>query len=279
MTQIKLEQKTVTPDLAAAMLGKSKTRNRTENVHHIRNIAADMKAGRFVLNGQPIVLDRRGNVQDGHHRLRACVLAGVPFDTVIVSGVDPDTRPTQGTGMPWSPKHALQVRFPDAKNLTAVSAVCRWVWLAESGHMGLIQSGARMIGFSNTDLVDTLANNPGIADCVSEGCRWEKEFPLCRRTMFGFALFYFSKYDPDAARRFCERLASGANLNSTDPVFLLRKRITELSSGRDKPHPRTVLAYVIKAWNATKNGTRIRCLRWADNEEYPTPDISRDKSR
>lgn len=66
------------------------------NGHHrkvkqkdVDKYSARMSAGSWMVNGKTIVLDREGRLIGGQHRLHACVKSGVPFDTLVVWGVNP----------------------------------------------------------------------------------------------------------------------------------------------------------------------------------------------
>src|SRR4051812_39659069 len=49
-----------------------------------------MERGDWVLNGETIKFNDKGNLIDGQHRLQACVLAGKPFQTYVVRGIADD---------------------------------------------------------------------------------------------------------------------------------------------------------------------------------------------
>lgn len=60
----------------------------------VSTYAATMKAGAWVLNGQPIIFDGAGRLLDGLQRLSACVASGVPFTSLVARGVRLDTLHT-----------------------------------------------------------------------------------------------------------------------------------------------------------------------------------------
>ena len=83
----------VTPDVAKVMLklntpGPGK-KNRRVKWHVVRGYAEDMREGRWLLTGQPIIFDWTGIGVDLQHRLYACIEANTAFRAVVVRGIDP----------------------------------------------------------------------------------------------------------------------------------------------------------------------------------------------
>lgn len=75
----------ITPEIAQLMLGKT-LNNRNLNEKVISIFARDMQEGRWALTGDPIKLDRDGNLIDGRHRLRAIVVSGVRVTLPVTRG-------------------------------------------------------------------------------------------------------------------------------------------------------------------------------------------------
>jgi ParB-like chromosome segregation protein Spo0J len=49
-----------------------------------------MKAGRWCLTGEPIIISDDSEILNGHHRLQACLEAGVGFISAVTYGVTDD---------------------------------------------------------------------------------------------------------------------------------------------------------------------------------------------
>lgn len=80
----------VTPEMAAEWL-KSNTKNRSLSQATVNYYAAEMKAGRWELNGETIKFYENGTLKDGQHRLSAVVKAGVPVKMEVRFGVPNDS--------------------------------------------------------------------------------------------------------------------------------------------------------------------------------------------
>ena len=65
---------TITPAVAADWLGKSNN-VRGLNPHRARELALQMESNDWELNGESIKFDTKGDLVDGQHRLKACVMS------------------------------------------------------------------------------------------------------------------------------------------------------------------------------------------------------------
>ena len=83
---MKCEVKVITPDVAAKMLENNHA-NRNIREGKVAEYAADMKAGKWFMNGETICISEDGTVLDGQHRLLAVVKSGCSI-TVPVCVVD-----------------------------------------------------------------------------------------------------------------------------------------------------------------------------------------------
>lgn len=96
-TNIKAETVEINPREAEALRNTFQDDRRTYN-DNIRKYAKQMKDGKWRLNGEPIIVDDQGCCVNGYHRLSACIEAGVPFRTLLVTGVPHETWTTVDTG-------------------------------------------------------------------------------------------------------------------------------------------------------------------------------------
>lgn len=66
---------TVTPAMATEWITKNRSKNRKVSEATVLKYAEDMRSGRWVLNGETIIMDKAGNIIQGQHRLLACIEA------------------------------------------------------------------------------------------------------------------------------------------------------------------------------------------------------------
>lgn len=88
----------ITPEIALEMLETSPG-NRRLRGWYVDLLAAAMKRGEWRVTSQGIGFDRLGRLRDAHHRLSACISAGVPFQSVVVFGMSVDAYEVTDTGM------------------------------------------------------------------------------------------------------------------------------------------------------------------------------------
>lgn len=78
---------TITPELAKEMLLTSPG-NRRLRQWYVSMLAGAMKRGEWRVTSQGIGFDRNGQLVDAHHRLNACIVANIPFKSVVVFGLE-----------------------------------------------------------------------------------------------------------------------------------------------------------------------------------------------
>ncbi len=86
MVQVKVE--TITPEMAVEYLRHNTNNYRKLSLATVSKYVAEIKAGRWQLNGETIVFGEDGILKDGQHRLAAIAKAGKPIECVVVRGVD-----------------------------------------------------------------------------------------------------------------------------------------------------------------------------------------------
>lgn len=78
--------------MAGIWLSRNSKNPRKINRNTVAAYAADMKAGKWLLNGEAIVFDKDGNLLNGQHRLTAVYESDVKIKSVVIWGVDPDCK-------------------------------------------------------------------------------------------------------------------------------------------------------------------------------------------
>ena len=99
MANVESKTALVTPEMCRDWLSRNPA-NRKLDRRIIDQYARDMASGDWELNGETICIDWNNNLINGQHRCTAGLKAGVPFETVLVTGLPPKARDTidGGTG-------------------------------------------------------------------------------------------------------------------------------------------------------------------------------------
>ena len=80
----------ISPDVARDLFHK-RVPNRPISKARVRVMIDDMRSGRWVFNGEPLILSADLALLDGQHRCMALAEAGVTLPMMVISGVQPDT--------------------------------------------------------------------------------------------------------------------------------------------------------------------------------------------
>lgn len=258
---IRIERIRVTPAIAAKWLAENNTANRPLNRSRVDHLAHQMSLGKWVENGDTIGFSG-STLVDGQHRLAAIVRSGVSLDMIIVRGLPEEAFQTKDIGAKRSGSDILAIC--GEKNATNLAAAIRFVrWFLQRDGLGDASK------ITNQCLVETLGQHPGIRDSVRfmSGIKMET---ILRSSVAAGCHYLFSVKDRELADWFFSRLKDGLEINTSNPVYLLRQRLIIDRSNKGFLRPEYVAAYVVKAWNYTRKKQKLGVLKMAANESFPT---------
>jgi hypothetical protein len=248
---------TITPEMAKDIWECRNKHNRQAMDSVVAKYARDMKEGRWKLSGQPIIFDRASRLLDGHHRIKACMLAQVPFETLVVRGAEPEAVTVQDIGVPRTAAHvAHMIGVASAKDACAIARLV------------LIHRRGGIQKLNNPDLHPTKTEVVEFAcACVAldkSGKVGRRAFKVMPPAPAGFL-----QVDTAGADRFFELLISGIALSKDSPIWLLRERLQAEKLKKSKLQAVYLYALSIKAWNAFIAGKKVGVLRWTTEELFP----------
>lgn len=84
---MKFEVVNISPEMARKWL-ENNCVNRTISHGRVEMYARDMSAGKWLLNGEPIVFNKDGNLVNGQHRLSAVIRCGLTVKMLVIKGVE-----------------------------------------------------------------------------------------------------------------------------------------------------------------------------------------------
>lgn len=264
-TGLTVATETITPDTACVYLERNNG-NRHVRQDHVARLARDMVTGNWRLNGEPISFDREGNLINGQHRLWACVMSKVSFETVVVRGVDSQAYTTIDIGRPKSMGDFLL--RDHVKNANVVAAIVRLVLYHERNQLSMQKNGN--LTPTIAEVQDGLLRHPGVVESAAWASTDVKN--ILRSSLAGFMHYLMSTRYPDTWRLFTGQLVHGVGLTMDDPVYQLRKHLLRQRGRRDlKLDPVYAMAITIKAFNALLEGRSVQVLAWKPNEKFPEP--------
>lgn len=254
----------ITPEIARDWLARSGG-NRVLARRQLDFLGKQMACQSWVVNGEAIVFDREHRLLNGHHRLTTCVQHNVPFDSVVIIGVDPAAMSTFDQGKVRNRGDIISIHKLAGKNFSAVGRVAGLLLQYSGGMMG---SSSLPQKLSNTEIEEVLMCYPHVERSIAF-CECLKTLTSPARVAWLHVLA--SERYPEEADNFVKSLAQGANLEPTSPVLLLRRHLEVVRAnkrhGFKEGHEN---ALVVKAWNAFLWNQPMQILKWQERESFPT---------
>lgn len=278
MGGVRPEVVTITPELATEFL-KMNTHNRRKDAKSIETYAACMRHGKWMLNGEPIIVSDTNVILDGQNRLYACIKAGVPFDTLMIWGISEDAFKTIDIGKTRTAGDILFIE--NIKNSIVVSAaITRFFNLScgLSSEKGVDYiAGVRLaeIGKSRSDVLDFYKEHESLCTEVGEHVVRIKQFGrmmMNASVIGGYELYLILEkgHDKRSVFSFFEQLATGKNVENPT-ILLLRDALIRHKMKQKVLTGKQRSVYFAKTWNAYVTGKELKVLSYyADRENNPT---------
>jgi hypothetical protein len=257
----------VTPALAEKWLGQN-THNRNLRERAVLSYARDMESGNWAENGETIKFAVDGTLLDGQHRLQAIALSGVTLRMLVVSGLQNASQETMDDGRKRSLADALHLR--GETNATILGSILRRAVMWEQG--AYRNSGTYTP--TNTECLTFLATHPEarVSTEIASALRKPTKLPA---SVLGLSHWLFSRIDTEDAVWFFDKLSTGAISEELHPILALRRLARNAAEGTGRVPEDNLLACVIKAWNAYRDGDSIKLLAFrpggANPEKFPMP--------
>jgi hypothetical protein len=276
---------TITPLIARQWLDSTDhSIQRRLSLPHVAYLAKEMKNGHWDLNGQPIQIDKKGNVVNGQHRLNACIDANTEFTSLVVFNVETDAIKTidegaRGRGI----SDFLDIRY-NAKHSISVAAAMKAVvyWDAGWKKTSSGSQGGNNPKLSPAEAQRFIKANPGFFDFISEACSLHQAGDrLLPQSVFCSMLWIIERENPVHARAFFAKLSNGISIGPKCPVAYLRKVLLEEARKRAETGRRVgrftkgdIIALIVKTFNYYAEGVEVTKLIQIPKD---VPDIIRSK--
>lgn len=235
--------------------------NRPLSRDYLKMLSSDMRAGRWVFNGETIIFAADGSLIDGQHRLTAIIMSGVELDLLVAFGISDQAEAFKTINSGRVRKIADGLAVAGHKNTSALSGAMRWQF-----HYQHDKIGAKAIP-TRQDLYDILEANPRLGHFVALANPLRK-IGLAQ-SLGGFLFYAFELTNRSYAQRFYGDLLTGEMLAKDDVTLQLRNRLIQNLGAMSKLPPSFIFALTVKAFNFQSNGVAVKNLRFSGNEEYP----------
>jgi hypothetical protein len=257
---ISFETRLVTSDDAHAWLANVHNRGKID-LRPVNAYARDMGAGRWKLNGEPIIFDGNGKLLSGRLRLHACIRAKSSFPSLIVRGVNEADFDTIDALRRRTLGDILTMRRE--KHGRALAAALAYVARFNQGAFDFSGSAKAI---SAQMLIAVLQANPSIRDSVE---LTRDVSPTLPHGMAGALHYLFSQRDANKASAFFQEVVEGSSDDKSPPTQL-KRQMNELSERGGARSSKLMLGLTIKAWELYAAGERRQLLRFSpETENFP----------
>jgi hypothetical protein len=245
-----------TPKLSDWINSTLNSNNRKKRNKNIKLFADAMISGDWSYTGDTVKFSRESTLLDGQNRFAACVLAGKPFKTLAVFGIEQEAFAKIDTNAVRSNADTMEiVGVPHSK--IAASAV-RWIMIG--------QDRGRKV--ENTDLhdyyrehIDADQLQLAIQRTIASG----RILPAGSLTAL---LYLFEKKSKKTAEAFAVDLAK--RTRGARKLMMQVERLRKDNMGR--VNELQLQAMIILAWNAYREGVSVTAdmLKWTEAKDFPT---------
>lgn len=279
---VRAEIRIIDPVAAEKLLGTRPNRNISKR--RVTTLAAQLLADLWRFNGEPIILNEKGQLLDGQHRLSAVSQSGVPIVTLVLTGVPDDVFHTLNTGTSRNISDVLQVA--GESHTSQLAAAIRSV----IGYRKVLEVGVDKTSWQtqrdsvpNGIALDFLEAEPGIRDTAEYlhiGNPRITKAPTSSGS-HGPAIVLHETADgfPGEAEAFLNMAATGLDQNGqglpgNHIALLYRNVLLGWATSGKTIHAPIRVGYTIKAWNAFISGAPLKRLTWkrggVASEPFPT---------
>lgn len=259
-----IEKQKFTPEMAELLLERNPG-NRKVVEANVANIARDISEGRFRFNGETLKISKTGELNDGQHRCLAVVMAGTAIETIVVFGLERESRETVDQGAKRTAGHILGMNsIPDAN---VMGNAARLVWqITVKGGISYGGGGAAgKVWPTRGEIIECFNQHPKLLDSVTVG-RKARKAKLGSIGLHTALHYLFSRKSAAMADEFYGKLCDGIGFEGkTDPAYVLRRRLQEHTFGRDAE----IATLTVDAWNATRAGETVKMLKLIVGRPFP----------
>ena len=240
--------KKITPMIASNWLKRTEERgfkNRKLSQSWAARLAKPMKAGEWLVNGEPIIFDKEGCVIDGQHRLMACIQSGVPFTSCVIEGVDRSTFHTIDCGRTRSAAQVLNIE--GIKYYTAIASIIRGVNALRKKSY----SSPKLEDLSNSEVLDDYRAHCDEYDRIAESILPSVQTTKMMSPKLAGSVFFYLVNDIGCKWETVETFIKGCLSEESHPnEYINAFRRWLFRNVKTKMTDRIKLGNLVRAWNA-----------------------------
>ena len=246
--------RTVYPHEAQVIID-GQIKNRKISKTTVKKYTKVFKAGRWKLNGEPIIFN--GNTLiDGQHRLMACIESEVPFRALCVYLADDDAFRTLDQGKKRGGSDVLSIAgYQNVTNVASSLAVL--VKIDRDGSIATGVGGSTRAVISNEDIEEIARSYPGLENSCAIAQALYRSLKIKKSAVA--ALHYLLRraesknVDFDIHDSICDifldRVFSGVDLSANSPELIYRNGLIRHMNQQSRTCTSYVICAGIICWN------------------------------
>lgn len=254
----------VSPEYAKEIL-KGNVKNRALNARRVNALAAAIKRGEWMMNGDAVRISKGGRLLDGQHRLSAVAQSGETVEMLIIRGLDDSVFDTIDTG--GRARGASDIlQLSGVKNASVVAAAARMIFLYKL--KGNPFHGTPEDAPTVTQIKSFCEKNEGIESAASFIAGRSSVCKMIPASVATFCLFAMREVNHESADEFMDSINSGEGLSRGDAALALRERLlNNMMTNKVKLSRYYTAALVIKAFRRHMAGEKVSTLRVSEHEK------------
>lgn len=251
----------ITPEKAQEYIESGEGFNfRKLDQRRVKEMAADMVAGKWDLNGESLKFDKDNHLIDGQHRCAASILANAPFWTVVFRGAS-DLNVDKGKPR----KFGDYLGYLGLANYRKLASALQLVYLAENHQLNWYASA--FPSPTSSQLMSVLERHP----LLSNSCqKTHGSRRLLKPSIATFLHYTIMRVKgEESADKWHAALTDGVGLGEKDPLLLLRNRLIVNRASKSKLAHGQLLGLCIVATNAYLQGiTSLTILKAQSKNQH-----------
>lgn len=249
----------LTPEMAQHLL-QNMVLNRPLKHARVAMFTNAMKNGVFdALNGETLIINENGRLEDGQHRLTAFIESELAsMDFFVVRGVKEGSGTTVDQGTPRGPGDvAAMLGYANGKTLMAA---CRWLWIYDNAYPEGLASRSHTMVPTQT-LINFLKVHDELATTMEEVR--SSYMPVAKLMTASVAIFtrvVTERLSVDQSKAFFEALKTGETTPDTRQVRGLRDKLLGRFSKTGRLNGAEVIVLTARVWNAMRENRDLQKL-------------------
>lgn len=268
--QLTTKVETISPNTAITYL-KNAGKNRKLSEKKVQDYAKQMTDGEWVLNGEPIIFGKSGNLIDGQHRLRAVIYSNATVQMLVVRGVNDEYFDSIDSGKSRTLFDVFSSN--NIANASIVSAAVKKYSVICSNPKSCFFRDYSKLTPCRKVLLETYNHNAEVFDYAATfGANMYAKKRLASPANIGAIYAYLmlvKEHEQDKIEEFFWFLFSNKEA-ATTPAYSAaieaRNRIISSALSGKKFEPKTLQNMFAIAWNSFIEGKEVKKLRVSNDE-------------